>query len=380
MADPTAAGAEWDAEFRIDISAFLDDATIDRAVDYARPLEWAPRPGCSYRAFVDASGGRHDHYTVALGHQEHDRFIIDALRGVAPPFDPGSVTKEFADLVKQYRCGEVIGDAYGAEWTERAWSKDNALTYIRSELSKSDIYIETLALFTRGQVVLPDHPRLLRELRLLERRTHRSGRDTVDHGSRGSDDYANAVCGVLQNLAAVTAAPLWQRSSLPVVLAPSHPGLIYGVLTADKLAVRGAAVYFAASRLRGNALCVLDCELAPLTPALLHSVVQRLAELSAAHAAPFRPALFTSSDYLAAELARLNCHAQPVELIAKDPVLALSAAGHIASGQVQLCASVIEKPYPLSFVHGSGAQDDDPLRLSFLIGCAVGLDAGRAAA
>jgi len=32
-------------------------------------------------------------------------------------------------------------------------------------------------------------------LRLLERRTHRSGKDTVDHGVNGSDDYANALCG-----------------------------------------------------------------------------------------------------------------------------------------------------------------------------------------
>jgi len=135
-----------------------------------------------------------------------------------------------------------------------------------------------------------------------------------------------------------------------------------------------------ASRIRGNPLCVLDCELAPLTPALLHGVMQRLAELSAVHAALFKPALFTSSDYLAAELARLNCHAQAVESIAKDPVLALSAAGHISSGRVTLCESVIEKQYPLTFANGSGAQDDDPLRLAFLIGCAVGLDAGRAAA
>jgi len=39
-----------------------------------------------------------------------------------------------------------------------------------------------------------------------------------------------------------------------------------------------------------------------------------------------------------------------------------------------------ERAYPLSFMHGSGIQEDDPLRLAFLIGCAVGLDAGRAAA
>src|SRR5262249_36711406 len=37
-ADPTAAGAEWDAEFRSDIGAFLDDELIDAAIDHGRPL------------------------------------------------------------------------------------------------------------------------------------------------------------------------------------------------------------------------------------------------------------------------------------------------------------------------------------------------------
>jgi hypothetical protein len=50
-------------------------------------------------------------------------------------------------------------------------------------------------LFTRGLISIPDHARLLRELRLLERRTHRSGRDTVDHGRSGSDDQINALVG-----------------------------------------------------------------------------------------------------------------------------------------------------------------------------------------
>ena len=59
--------------------------------------------------------------------------------------------------------------------------------------------MECLPLFARGLVALPDHKRL-RELRLLDRHTHRSGRDTVDHGKNGSDDYSNAVCGVLRDL------------------------------------------------------------------------------------------------------------------------------------------------------------------------------------
>jgi len=53
--------------------------------------------------------------------------------------------------------------------------------------------------YVRG-VRARNHPRLLRELRLLERHTHRSGRDTVDHGRIGSDDFANSCCGVLRNL------------------------------------------------------------------------------------------------------------------------------------------------------------------------------------
>ena len=61
-----------------------------------------------------------------------------------------------------------------------AWKKQG-ISYLKSPLPKSQIYLECLPLFTRGLVSLPDHPRLLKELRLLERRVHRSGKDSVDH-------------------------------------------------------------------------------------------------------------------------------------------------------------------------------------------------------
>ena len=64
-------------------------------------------------------------------------------------------------------------------------------------MPKSQISLESLPLWTRGLVSIPDHKYLIRELRLLERRTSRQGKDTVDHGRGGSDDYANAVAGML---------------------------------------------------------------------------------------------------------------------------------------------------------------------------------------
>lgn len=57
------------------------------------------------------------------------------------------------------------------------------------------MYLESLPLFTRGAISIPDYAPLIRELRLLKRQTHRGGRDTVDHPRRGSDDIANALCG-----------------------------------------------------------------------------------------------------------------------------------------------------------------------------------------
>jgi hypothetical protein len=80
-----------------------------------------------------------------------------------------------------------------------AW-RHNGLVYNPAEMTKSELYLEALPLFTQGLVSLPDHPRLIRALRLLERRTSRIGRDVVDHGRSGSDDYINAAAGVLRLL------------------------------------------------------------------------------------------------------------------------------------------------------------------------------------
>jgi hypothetical protein len=201
QADPQAALAEWDAEFRTDVSTFLDEELIEQATDHARPLELPPKERTTYRCFIDASGGRRDHYAMCIGHKEGERFIVDVIRGKAPPFDRAVVTREFAALAREYGVNSVIADAYGGEWVRATW-REQQMGYSLSELSKSEIYLECLNLFTRGLVSLPEHKQLLRELRLLERRTHRSGKDTVDHGRNGSDDHSNATCGLLRTLAA----------------------------------------------------------------------------------------------------------------------------------------------------------------------------------
>jgi len=195
-ADPSAAVAEWDGQFRADIAQFIDDDLIDAAIDHGRPLELPPREGVPYRAFVDASAGRHDAFAIGIAHREGGRVIADVIRGRRPPFDPSATAAEFAALAKEYRCAAVTGDNYSGEWVAAAF-KDAGCNYVRAEHPKSQLYLEGLPSFTRGAVAIPSQPQLLRELRLLERRVTRLGRDSVDHGSRGSDDFANVLFGCL---------------------------------------------------------------------------------------------------------------------------------------------------------------------------------------
>lgn len=192
--DPTSATTEWDGEFRADIGQFLDDNSIDAAIEYGRPLELPPQEGILYRAFTDASAGRHDAFCLGIAHREGERIIADVVRGVKPPFDPASVAAEFAKLAKEYRCWRVTGDNFSGEWVAQAF-RAAGVEYDRAERPKSVLYLEGLPAFTRGAVSIPNHPTLLRELRLLERRVARSGRDSVEHGPSGSDDYANVLFG-----------------------------------------------------------------------------------------------------------------------------------------------------------------------------------------
>ena len=197
--DPAAASAEYLAQFRSDVGSFLDAELIDRAIEKGR-RERPPQDRFRYVAFTDPSGGSHDSFTLGIAHAERDRYVLDVCRAVKPPFDPSSVVREYAALLKSYRLYEVTGDHYSGEWVRESFSKCG-ITYQHSELTKSEIYLESLPLFSQGAIDLLDIHALTVELMQLERRTGRNGRDTVDHPPSGHDDLANSCCGAITLLA-----------------------------------------------------------------------------------------------------------------------------------------------------------------------------------
>lgn len=192
--DPEAARAEYLAEFRSDISSFLDVELIERATR-SRPLELPPREGEQYFGFVDPNGGGSDEFTMGIAHVEGDLTVVDMVRGRSK-VSPAAIAEEFAAIFKQYRIGAVYGDRYAGRWPADEFRK-HGIEYLASELDRSALYLELMARLNSGAVILPPDDKLKRQLGNLERRTHRSGRDTIDHPPGSNDDRANAVAGAV---------------------------------------------------------------------------------------------------------------------------------------------------------------------------------------
>jgi hypothetical protein len=193
--DPSDAAAEYLAEFRSDVDAFVSREVVDAAIAQGRSL--LPRiEGVSYKAFVDPSGGSSDSMTLAVAHMEGERAILDLVVERRPPFSPDSVAKEFADTIRSYGIATVTGDRYGGMWPRERFAA-HGVDYHTSPQTKSDIYLSLLPMLNSGRIELLDNTRLAAQLCALERRTARGGKDTIDHAPNSHDDAINAAAGAL---------------------------------------------------------------------------------------------------------------------------------------------------------------------------------------
>jgi len=209
--DPESARAEWLGEFRTDLSAALDPAWIDAAVEgsvFERPpVAMLPQGHApTYAAFTDASGGAgKDSWSTRIVHAEGIELHDDAVLEIRPPFNTADAARHVAEFLKRYRVLTVWGDRYAGAWPADAL-RAHGIAYVESERTKSDIYREVIPLFSARRVRLLDHPRTLTQLRQLERRTRSGGRDSIDHPVGASDDNANCLCGALVTAASQQAS------------------------------------------------------------------------------------------------------------------------------------------------------------------------------
>ena len=193
--DPEAASAEYMADFRNDISAFVSRDAIEAAVSRGVTVR-APLGGVNYAGFIDPSGGSSDSMTLAIAHRENDRTILDCVAERKPPFSPEAVVADFAALVKSYRVNSVRGDRYAGAWPRERFQV-HGITYEPADHNRSELYLAFLPMLNSGRVELLDNGRMITQFAGLERRTANSGRDSVNHTVGFHDDIANAVAGAL---------------------------------------------------------------------------------------------------------------------------------------------------------------------------------------
>ena len=197
--DHASASAEYLAEFRSDIEAFVTREVVEACVSFGI-LERPRNANTHYQAFVDPSGGSNDAMTMALGHREGDRIVLDLIRERKPPFSPEAVVAEFSETLRRYGVSTVMGDRYAGEWPREQFRK-LGIAYRLSEKPKSDLFRDLLPVFNSRRVDLIDSEKLINQLVGLERRVSRGGRESIDHAPHAHDDLANAVAGAISLLA-----------------------------------------------------------------------------------------------------------------------------------------------------------------------------------
>ncbi len=99
-----------------------------------------------------------------------------------------------------YRGGLVTGDRYAGEFPRELFRK-RGIAYRPAERSKSDLYVELLPLINSRRVDLLDDRKAISQFVGPERRTARSGKDSIDHAPGAHDDRINSIAGALVSAA-----------------------------------------------------------------------------------------------------------------------------------------------------------------------------------
>ena len=357
--DPEAARAEYGAEFRDDLADFVTREAIDAVTAWGRS-ELPPELGVTYSAFCDPSGGVRDAMTLAVAHLSRSgACVLDAALEVRPPFHPDEAIEPCVALLRRYGVAKITGDKYAGEWPPARFA-EHGIEFEQSARPKSDLYGDLLPLINAGRVELLDLPRLSAQLCGLERRTHRSGKDSIDHAPGGHDDLANAVAGALVGVDLDRRQPLIKLSDVfaadsegasSALALPRYCEIVFAVVTMEGADV--AVAYCGHERFKPP-LYILDVVAGPLWRDFFTDTTVRLGELKRACTAPWMQVYAPADLVLLFEEAGLLAQAPP-DWFDAERSLAF-AAGIVGRGLVRFCAPVADKMATPDHRRGAGVQ------------------------
>jgi hypothetical protein len=182
--DSDNARREYDAEFMdLDALAFFDARAIEKSVDpsIALPLPWNPEActavGADFAFRVDSA---------ALVAVARDRTLyrvanILELRPTDAPLKPGPVVGVFAQIAKSYQVEGVVADSHYRESITEHLEEHDLLLFSAPEgvTGKNSTYTRLRTLLHQGLVRIPEHTRLIRQLREVQAKPTSGGQISI---------------------------------------------------------------------------------------------------------------------------------------------------------------------------------------------------------
>lgn len=219
--DADNAAREFDAQFMsAGAGLFFDPTAIDLSVDRLAAL---PLPAT--RSAVIAVGAdfgfRSDASALVVALLDGDTYRIADVVELRPqkgaPLIPSAVVASFANVAKRYGCTAVIADRHYEEAIrEHLGAHHLRLVPAPDGLAgKLETYTRARALIHERRVKLPEHPRLLAQLKAVTSKPTPGGGLTISSPRRGGahGDLVSAFVLALAALPSADAAP-WMRDRL----------------------------------------------------------------------------------------------------------------------------------------------------------------------
>lgn len=144
-----------------------------------------------------------DEYAAGVAHCEGNRVIIDALRAWKAEangrrYTPDDATASAIELFKSYKVRELEGDKFASGYVRHKYVEAGfKFKEQEKQKRKTDIYLQAISIFADGAVELLDDEVANTQLKALERKRGKDGRDRVDHARDKHDDRANVICGLI---------------------------------------------------------------------------------------------------------------------------------------------------------------------------------------
>lgn len=166
--NPENTAREYDAQFMsADASTFFDPLTLAKCIDDSIEIPFLPEPGDEVASGADLGFVKNSSALVVTHRRERNISVADIVEkkpqeGAA--LKPSEVVKEFADVIVKHHGSYLMADGHYKE-TAVEHLGSAGLGFLEAPSSPADAFIAVRAAMREDRVRLPNHPRLVRQLR-----------------------------------------------------------------------------------------------------------------------------------------------------------------------------------------------------------------------